>query len=58
MYKNSIGVFQSRLGVVEAKQSTKMLPTYDRSGPVEVGRWHDDLAAQALMVSLLMVVGR
>ena len=34
-------------------QESEALPAYDRSGPVEVGRGHDELADQALMVALL-----
>jgi hypothetical protein len=42
--------------MVEAKKSAEALPGHDRSGPVEVGWRHDELAAKALMVSLLMVM--
>ena len=36
--------------MIEAEQSTKAFPAYDRSGPVEVGGRYDELAVQALMV--------
>jgi hypothetical protein len=42
--------------MVEAQESAKAFPAYDRSGPVMVGGRQDELAVQALMVSLLMVV--
>ena len=45
-----------RLAVVEAQESTEALPAYDRSGPVEVGGRHDELAGQAPMVALSVVV--
>jgi hypothetical protein len=44
-----------RRPVVEAKESSQAFPAYDRSGPVEVGGRQDELAVQALMVSLLMI---
>jgi hypothetical protein len=56
MYKNSIAAIQAALRVVEAEQSTEPLPTYDRFGPVVIGGRQDDLAAQGLVVSLLVVV--
>jgi hypothetical protein len=46
------------LPVVEAEQSTDALPAYEQSGPVEVGGRQDELAAQALMVSLSVVVSK
>jgi len=45
-----------RLAIVEAQESAEALPAYDRSGPVEVGGRHDELAGQALMVSVLVVL--
>jgi hypothetical protein len=45
-----------RNAIVDAQGGAKAFPAYDRSGPVVVGWWQDDLAAQALMVSLLVVV--
>jgi hypothetical protein len=45
-----------RLAIVDAQEPTEAFPAYDRSGPVEVGRWQDEVAAQALMVSLFLVV--
>jgi hypothetical protein len=45
-----------RFSIVEAQEPAEVLPAYDRSGPVEVGGRRDELAVQALMVSLFMVV--
>ena len=45
-----------RLAIVEAQESAQALPAYDRSGPVEVGGRHDELAVQTLMVSLFVRV--
>jgi hypothetical protein len=39
-----------RASVVEAEKSAEAPPRYDRSGPIVIGWWCDDLAAQALMV--------
>jgi hypothetical protein len=47
-----------RFPVVEAEEPAEAFPAYDRSGPVEVGGRHDELAAQALMVSLLVIVDK
>jgi hypothetical protein len=44
------------LGPIKNRALAQALPAYDRSGPVEVGWRYDDLPAQALMVSLLMIV--
>ncbi len=46
-----------RFPVVEAEKPTQALPAYDRrSRLVEVGGRHDELAGQALMVPLLVIV--
>jgi hypothetical protein len=42
--------------MVEAEEPAEAFPSYDRSGTVEVGGRHDELAAQTLMVSLLVLV--
>jgi hypothetical protein len=42
--------------MIEAQQSAQTVPAYDRSGPVEVGGRRDELAAQPLMVALLVVM--
>jgi hypothetical protein len=55
MCKNSSGAFQGRLAVVQAQEPAKALSAYDRSRLVEIGRRQDELAAQALMVSLLVM---
>lgn len=41
---------------MDDESSTETFPAYDRSGPVEVGGRHDELAAQALVVALSVVV--
>jgi hypothetical protein len=42
--------------MMEAQQFVQALPAYDRSGPVEVGGRRGELAVQALMVSLFVIV--
>jgi hypothetical protein len=45
-----------RFPVLEAEKSADALPAYDRSGPVVVGGWQDELAVQALLVSTFVRV--
>jgi hypothetical protein len=42
--------------VIEVEKPAEALPAYDRSRPVEVGGGHDEMAAQALVVALSVVV--
>jgi hypothetical protein len=44
--------------MIEAQESAQALPAYDRSGSVEVGQGQGELAAQALMVPLFVVVDK
>lgn len=44
--------------MVEAQEPAEALPTYQRSRVVEVGRGHDELAAEALMGALFVVVSQ
>ena len=44
--------------MVKAEKSADALPAYDRPRLVEFGRRQDELAGQALMVSLLVIVSQ
>ena len=54
-YSTDRGV-SGHLAVVVAEEPTEAFSADDRSGPVEVGARHDELAAQALMVPILVIV--
>jgi hypothetical protein len=54
MYKKLDRGVSGCLAVIEAEKSVEALPVCDRSWAVEVGGRHDEPAAQALMVALLM----